>query len=267
VTNRLSREELSTYERDGALFPIRVLTTDEVQEFRSSLESLAENFFEGQVKRIDHLHLWFDWAYRLAVHPAVLDAVESLIGDDILVDGSLVLCKAPHDPSYASWHQDSVYSGWHLTPSTSAWIALSPSNSINGCMRVIPGSHLQGVFNHITCRDDANLLQRGERVDVAVDERQAVDIVLHPGEMSLHHCNIIHGSCRNRSEERRIGFIVRFVTSRIQTRGRPVLRVRGGGDCSHLDLAQPPAAAINQAHAFGLWTAFDRCQSANESTV
>jgi len=251
---------VSSYQRNGILFPISVLGTDEAKEYRNSLESLAENCLEGMLKRIENLHLWFDWAFRLVAHPSVLDAVESIIGDDILVDSSLVLCKAPGDPSYASWHQDSVYSGWHLTPSTSAWIALSPSDSINGCMRVIPGSHLQGLVNHFTCRNDDNLLQRGESVDVVVDETQAVDVMLQLGEMSLHHCNIIHGSNRNRSDARRIGFIVRFVTSQIQSRGRPVLRVRGNADCRHLDLAQPPAAT-SQETAFGLWSAFNRSQS------
>jgi ectoine hydroxylase-related dioxygenase (phytanoyl-CoA dioxygenase family) len=171
----------------------------------------------------------------------LLDTVESIIGPDIVIDGTLVFYKPPHDSGYASWHQDSVYSGWHLTPSVSAWIALTPSEPSNGCMRAIPGSHQQGVLDHENVLDDPNLLnRRGERLRKDVDEAQAVDFVLQPGEMSLHHTNIVHGSGPNESDRPRIGFIVRFVTSRTTNREREVMRVRGNADCSHLRLAPPP---------------------------
>jgi ectoine hydroxylase-related dioxygenase (phytanoyl-CoA dioxygenase family) len=165
------------------------------------------------------------------------------------------MCKYPHDPSYVSWHQDSVYSHWHLSPSTSAWIALSPSTARSGCMRVIPGSHDRGLLDHEEVRDQDNLLRRGERIGVEVDEAEALDIELRPGEMSLHHCNIIHGSNPNRSDDKRIGFIVRFVTSRVGPRNRPLLRVRGTSDCSHLQLVGGPAET-DPATALASWKEF-----------
>jgi ectoine hydroxylase-related dioxygenase (phytanoyl-CoA dioxygenase family) len=184
----------------------------------------------------------YEWAFRLASHPAVLDAVESLIGPEILIDGNLVFYKPPHDASYASWHQDSVYSGWHLTPSVSAWIALTASDPANGCMRVIPGSHKQGLLEHDNVQDPHMLNRRGERLRMDVDETQAIDLVLRPGEMSLHHTNIVHGSNPNTSDGPRIGFIVRFVTNQSTNRDRQVMRVRGKADCSHLRLVEPPAS-------------------------
>ena len=253
MTNGLSRQHLNQYERDGIVFPVKVLSVDEVAHFRGALESIADNCGAGTLKRLDGLHLFFDWAYRLVTHDALLNAVEDILGGDILVDGTLVFYKPPQDSSYVSWHQDSVYSGWHLTPSTSAWIALTRSYPANGCMRVIPGSHLQGVLAHADGRDDSNLLYRGERVQT-VDESRAVDVVLQPGEMSLHHSNLIHGSNPNTSDEPRIGFIVRFVTSRIQPQERPLLRVRGEADCSHLNLAEPPTETDQQS-ALSAWRA------------
>ena len=254
VTTILSRQQLDQYNRDGIVFPIRTLSEDEAALFRGAFESIARNDEERALKRFDGLHLFFDWAYRLVTHDALLDAVEGVLGEDILVDGTLVLCKPPRDFGYVSWHQDSVYSGWHLTPSTSAWIALTPSHRANGCVRVVPGSHEQGLLNHANVRDEANLLFRGESVE-AVDEARAVDVVLQPGEMSLHQSTIVHGSNPNRSSEPRIGFIVRFVTSRVARRDRPVLRVRGEGDCSHLNLAQAPSGADQQA-ALSAWRAY-----------
>lgn len=255
VTSRLSKQHLDQYDRDGILFPVQVFSADEAALFRCELESIAGNCGADSPKRLDGLHLFFDWAYRLVTHDALLDAVEDVLGSDILVDGTLVFYKPPQDSSYISWHQDSVYSGWHLTPSTSAWIALTASHPSNGCMRVIPGSHKQGVLDHANARDASNLLFRGERVHT-VDESRAVDVVLQPGEMSFHHSNLIHGSNPNTSDEPRIGFIVRFVTNQIQHQDRPLLRVRGGADCSHLNLAQPPTD-LNQQNAFAAWRAYN----------
>jgi non-haem Fe2+, alpha-ketoglutarate-dependent halogenase len=234
--NTLSVEILDRYEREGIAFPIPVLSAAEVEEFRKELEVLCVD----HPKRLDQLHLQFPWAYRLASHEAVLDAVEGVLGPDLLIDGNLVFYKAPRDPRYASWHQDSVYSGWHLTPSVSAWIALTPSERANGCMRVIPGSHKQGLLEHENIQDPNLLNRRGERLRMDVDESQAVDVVLRPGEMSLHHTNIVHGSSPNTSDGPRIGFIVRFVTNLSTNRDRQMMRVRGDADCSHLRLVEPP---------------------------
>jgi non-heme Fe2+,alpha-ketoglutarate-dependent halogenase len=238
MTSTLSPEILDRYQRDGVVFPICVLSHDEVVEFRQELELVAGE----RPRRLEQLHLSFPWAYRLASHEKVLDVVEKVIGPEILVDGNLVFYKPPHDAGYASWHQDSVYSGWHLTPSVSAWIALTVSEPANGCMRVIPGTHKQGVLEHDNIQDPNLLNKRGERLRMDVDESQAVDVVLKPGEMSLHHTNIVHGSNANTSDGPRIGFIVRFVTNASLNRERPVMRVRGNADCSHLRLAPPPVS-------------------------
>ena len=235
----LTEQQLAQYDRDGVVFPIKVLTDDEVSSFRSELESLINSSEDGSVKRLDRLHLSFDWARRLVTHKKLLDAIEAVLSKDILVYGTLVLSKPPRDSSYASWHQDSFYSGLHLSPSTSAWIALTPSHAANGCMRVIPGSHKLGSLNHVNVSDPSLLNRRGERIDIAVDESQARDVLLCPGEMSLHHSNIVHGSNPNTSDEPRIGFIVRFVTSQFTNKDWPLLRVRGEADCGHLKLVEP----------------------------
>lgn len=237
----MAAELVEQYTRDGVLFPIRVLSAAEAAEYRDALEAVAASCGNDYQRRFDNLHLFFPWAYRLVTNEALLNAVESILGSDLVVDGSLVFYKPPHDSSYASWHQDSVYSGWHLTPSVSAWIALTRSEASNGCMRVIPGSHQQGLREHDNVLDDPNLLnRRGERLRDDVDESQAIDLTLAPGEMSLHHTNIVHGSKANGSDEPRIGFIVRFVTDQRKNRDRAVMRVRGRADCSHLQLAMPP---------------------------
>jgi ectoine hydroxylase-related dioxygenase (phytanoyl-CoA dioxygenase family) len=209
------------------------------------------------LKRLDGTHLFFPWAYRLATHEAVVDAVESILGPDLLIDGTLILCKYPNDPSYVAWHQDSVYSDWHLSPSISAWIALSWSTAQSGCMRVLMGSHERGRLAHEEVQDHQNLLRRGERIAVEIDESEAIDLELRPGEMSLHHCNIVHGSNPNRTSDTRIGFVVRFVTSQVQRKARPLVRIRGPLDNSHLNLVWAPKES-DPVVAFAAWRDFTR---------
>jgi len=245
-------EQIEAYRRDGFVFPIEILSRAEVEGFRGAFESLIERSREYSPKRFDRLHVYFDWAYQIVTHERLLDVVESILGDDILVYGTLVLAKQPHDLRYASWHQDSFYSGLHLTPSTTAWIALTPSHQGNGCMRVIPGSHKLGSMEHENVADDPHMLnRRGERIKTDVDESVAVDVVLKPGEISLHESTLVHGSTPNTSDDPRIGFIVRFVTSRMRNPNTRLMRVRGDGECSHLALAQKPAE-----DAFESWLSF-----------
>jgi non-heme Fe2+,alpha-ketoglutarate-dependent halogenase len=253
VSTTLSREQLNQYDRDGIVFPIKVFSSDEVAFFRRELETIVNN--SGSLKRLDNLHLFFDWAHRLVTHEALLNVIQEVLGEDILIYGTLVFYKPPHDKGYASWHQDALYSGLHLTPSTSAWIALSPSHAGNGCMRVIPESHKEGLLSHSNAQDEANLLRRGEQI-VAVDESRALNVELQAGEMSLHQSTIVHGSNPNTSGEPRIGFIIRFITNQISNRERAMLRVRGDADCSHLILAEPPPFEMDQQSALAAWRTF-----------
>ena len=244
-------DQIEAYRRDGFVFPIEILSGAEVDGFRGAFESLIERSRDYSPKRFDRLHVYFDWAYRIVTHERLLDVVEGILGHDILVYGTLVLAKQPHDLRYASWHQDSFYSGLHLTPSTTAWIALTPSHEGNGCMRVIPGSHKLGSLEHENEDDPHMLNRRGERIKTDVNESEAVDVVLRPGEISLHQSTLVHGSTPNKSDEPRIGFIVRFVTSQMRNPNTRLMRVRGDGDCSHLDLAKRP-----NGDAFDSWLAF-----------
>lgn len=262
----LSQQQLDIYHRDGIIFPVQVFSTDEVSQYRNALNLLIDNRFGGSIKRVDNLHLFFNWAFHLAANDKLVDAAESILGGDILIYATLIFSKPPRDSSYVSWHQDSFYSNLSLTPSVSAWVALATSNPDTGCVRAIPGSHKLGALNHGNDNDEANLLQRGECVEFAVDESKAVDVILQPGEVSLHQSNVIHGSNPNRMSEARTGFIVRYVTSEfICPRGLRLLRVRGDGDCSHSDTAQPPNE-VDQGSAFAAWHDFTEASAEMRGT-
>jgi len=177
----------------------------------------------GVLKRMDNCHLFFRWAYDLATHPGVLDILEDLLGPDLFVHSTRIFYKHAHDPSYVSWHQDGRYSSLNSKPAPSAWIALSESTTENGCLRVVPGSHRSGVHPHVETFAADNLLNHGEEISVEVDEPKVRNFVLEPGEMSLHHVNLVHGSNPNHSDCSRIGFNILHDAGRasVHAAGRP----------------------------------------------
>jgi ectoine hydroxylase-related dioxygenase (phytanoyl-CoA dioxygenase family) len=236
----LTPEQVRRYENDGVLCPLPVLDAGKVAVCRAALTALERKLTDPN--RISHPHLAFRWAWDLVTHPAVLDAVESILGPDLLIRATMVLTKPAGDPGVVTWHQDGTTSGIHRTPNTTAWIALWDSTPENGCMRVVPGSHRNALLPHVRSTAEHELRFNSDEVTVEVDEAHAADVALRAGEMSLHHSYIIHGSQANGSAKRRTGFIARFVTPALESSDVPVLRARGTGDCSHLTLAEPPPA-------------------------
>ena len=240
----LSRDQLAAYQRDGFVSPIASLSIPEAKHFLAEYEQL-EASLGGRPKAVELslTHLSFGWAYDLATHSRVLDAVEGVLGPDILVWATSIFPKQPHDPGYVSFHQDGTYWGLDSTAVVTAWIALTPATIENGCMRMAPETHLDPVHPHRETFAQNNLLTRGQEVEVDIDEAAAVDIVLDVGEMSLHHVNIIHGSNANHSQHKRIGFAVRYMRPAVRNTGdtHPMVLARGSDSGSHhQSMAQRP---------------------------
>lgn len=221
MTNALSADQVARYRRDGYVCPVPGLSAADAAEVREAIEAFERRsgLVAGHVIR-NKGHLKLMRLYRLIRHPAILDAVESVLGPDIMVWGSSLFVKEAQDPAYVAWHQDSYY--WGLEPDdvVSAWIALYPSTPENGAMRVIPGSHKMPQMAHRkSAPGSANMLFTHEELAEDVDERRAVDFVLAQGQMSLHHVKILHGSPPNRSPGRRMGYAIRFVAPHVRQRG------------------------------------------------
>jgi non-haem Fe2+, alpha-ketoglutarate-dependent halogenase len=235
---------VSQYRRDGFFSPLPVLSSAEVAAYRNALDDLESAI--GTRSRFPNTHLYFPWAFELATHPAVLDVVEQILGPEVIAWGSLILKKPPDHESLVPWHQDGAYRpGIRPGSSLSAWIALSESRAVHGCMRVIPGSH-HSVLRHDTVGRPGNMLNRTQEiVEVISGEDDAVDMELRPGEMSLHDLNTIHSSAPNRSTTDRIGFIVRYAAPQAEPPAGPPIVVRGTRTTSRADLHAGLAATAS----------------------
>ena len=221
---------ISDYRRLGYACPIAVLAVEEAARHRDAYLDLAARLGGApKATQLSLLHLYFDWAWELIHNPRILDAVERVIGSDILVWSSSVFPKRARDPGYITMHQDGTYWGLSDGRITTAWVALTPSTRENGCMRVVAGSHLREYLPHRETHAEHNLLTRGQEVQVDVPEEAITDIELAAGEMSLHDVRIIHGSNPNSSESPRIGYAIRYVTPEVRARDadHPAVLVRG----------------------------------------
>ena len=230
MTRFLTPEQVASYHRDGFLSPIRVMTEAEAARVRAEFEEAERRWPDAtQGANRNNAHLNLMCLDRLVHDANVLDAVEDIVGPDILVCATVLFIKEPGDPGFVSWHQDATYMGLEPHDGVTAWIALSPSNRETGCMRMLPGSHREEIRPHEDTFGETNILTRGQTI-ADVDEDAIVDLELRPGEMSFHHPRVIHGSRPNRGRDRRIGFTIQsYLPPDVrQTRGTTYAQVARG---------------------------------------
>ena len=251
-TGKLSEQQRRQFEQNGYLWPLRVLDAAEAQRYLACYrdyvarhqERLNELRPNQRYQVLSETHFVLPWVYEIVSHPGILDVVETLLGPDLLAWNTSWFSKMPGDKAYVGWHQDGTY--WNLRPPTvvTAWVALSPSISRNGCMRVVPGTHTQPMIPQRETYLPDNALSRGQEIAVAVDERQAVDLNLQPGEMSLHHIWIVHGSNANTSPDTpRIGIAIRYTRPEVvqESPMKPLaLLVRGRDNYGNFEILPPP---------------------------
>ena len=243
----LSPEQIARYNEAGYLAPVPVMAEGEALALRHQLERVEAGMggpLRGDLRHKSHL--LFPFLADLVRHPKILDAVEDLLGPDLLCWNTNFFIKEAAAPSFVSWHQDSTYWGLSSPDVCTAWVALTPSTAENGAMAVIPGSHTQDQVPHRDTFDRHNLLTRGQEIAVEVDEGTQVLLTLRPGEMSLHHVRLVHGSAPNPSGDRRIGFAIRYIPTHIrQLEGTDSASlVRGSDRYGHFEPEPAPAAEM-----------------------
>ena len=248
MTKVLDPAAVAAYHRDSIHFPVRVFDPADAAVFLGKLEAIEAAHGGKLPVRINQKpHLLYPWLNDLVRHPRILDVVEDVLGPDLFCWSAGFFSKQAGDASFVSWHQDATYWGLSSPDVVTAWVAFTPSTVEAGCMRVIPGTQ-QRQHAHKDTFADANLLSRGQEIEVEVDLLRAVNVVLAPGEISLHHVLLVHGSEPNRATHRRTGFAIRYVpTSVYQTAGvrESATLVRGTDRFKHFDHELPPEADMH----------------------
>jgi len=204
----LTTKQIKDYEDNGFVAPIDVLTLDEAEEIRQEIEKIEKrwpNELVGLGRNYAHMiSPVFD---KVCHNSKILDAVESIIGKDILVGGTTLFIKDPDNKVFVSWHQDAKYIGFEPHNWVTAWLAVTDASEENGCMRMWAGTHKEKIRKHKDTFNESNLLTRGQTVP-NIPLEKTVPNELKAGQLSLHHPMIVHGSTPNRSKNRRIGFVI-----------------------------------------------------------
>jgi len=205
---KLTTEQLDYYKNKGYVSPINALTSAEAKEIRDEIEKIEKNWpkaLEG-INR-NYVHLISPVFNKVCLNKNILDAVESIIGKNILICGTTLFIKNPKEKGFVSFHQDAKYIGLEPHNWVTVWVAITDANEKNGCMRMLSGSHKENLRHHEEKFDENNLLTRGQTIkNVSLDKTEPV--ILKAGQMSLHHPKIVHGSGLNYSDDRRIGFVI-----------------------------------------------------------
>ena len=246
----LREQQVAAYRDDGYVFPIRIMSTEQASDIRSKFDALEREIGgEAQSRFKIKAHLPFPWMNELIRNPVMLDAVEDLIGPNILCWGSSFFTKKAHDPRFVSWHQDSTYYGLRPSETVTTWVAFSNSTVEAGCMRVVPGTHRNGILDHEETWSKDNLLMRGQTIN-GVNEAKAVDIVLQAGEISIHHESVVHGSGPNNSDDARIGLSIHYIAPHVRQTaydGATALLVRGTDTEGHWVAEPEPKTDMDPA--------------------
>lgn len=213
-------DTMHTYDRDGYAIFRNVLPADLVQEADAHVRWLQERYPGRSGEDLSTELVAKDpfWV-RLVSDDRLLDVAERFIGPDIALFASHYIAKPPYTGKAVLWHQDGAF--WPLEPMkvVTLWLAVDRSTPENGCLRVIPGSHKEELHAVREKKDDQAIF--GVESDVTVDESKAVDMVLEPGDVEVHHPNIMHGSNANNSPHRRCGLTIRYIPTSTRITAEP----------------------------------------------
>ena len=204
----LSSNQLKQYNDEGFVSPINIFSKEKAKEIRNEIE-LIENKTPNELEKSGryNAHLISPLLDEVTHNSKILDAVQSLIGENILVCGTTLFIKNPNEKGFVSFHQDAKYIGLEPHNWVTAWVAITDSNEKNGCMRMWSGSHKDNLKEHDEKFNEGNLLTRGQTVN-NVPKLETTPLILEAGQMSLHHPTVVHGSELNKSNDRRIGFVI-----------------------------------------------------------
>ena len=222
----LTEEQKEAYWNDGYLFPINVANALQSNNWRNSLEKIEQDWLDNGLKlplntyKRVNAQVVMPLACEIGLHAPILDAVEGILGPDVMLYSVEFLTKEAHTKHVVTMHQDLAYWGMgDMDNILTAWLALSPAKTESGCMDFVCGSHKNEILAHEDSFDEHNLLSRGQEIKVDVANSDKVSVELNPGSISLHHGLTIHGSGPNKSDDRRIGVAIRYVSAKMRKAG------------------------------------------------
>jgi hypothetical protein len=250
----LTAEQVASFHYDGFLYPLPGLAPDEIADCVAGLDRLEAELgcpvAEADVKWRSHGYAHSPWLNALVRHPRILDAVEDVIGPDILVWTCTFFIKEQGSKTFAAWHQDGAFFGLEPHEQVCAWVALSDASRAAGCMEMISGKGAPRMLHHEAKGIRNSINRAGQTIIEAFDKRGPRAMALNAGEFSLHHELAVHRSAPNHATHRRIGIGLNYLPPHVRVNGPVRLKamlVRGEDRRGYWDLIEPPQAERDAA--------------------
>ncbi len=250
----LTQEQVESFRHNGFLFPIPALTPEEIATCVAGVERLEAELgcpiAQADIKWRSHAYAHSPWFNNLIRHPRILDAIEDVIGPNILVWTSTFFIKEPNSPTYAAWHQDGTYFGLEPKEQINAWVALTDATAAAGCMEQLSFHGQPRQYSHAALRLAHSINRAGQTIVEPFDDSNPVAMALPAGSFSLHHELAVHRSAPNRAAHRRIGIGLNYIPTHVRVDSPIRLKamlVRGNDTYGHFDLIDPPQAERDAA--------------------
>ena len=200
------------YFENGYLSGIRAITEVRASSMLDQFEREKENCKKRNLILEEFIykpHLLLKDFNELIFEPAIVDVVKAILGQDIVCWSTMLFYK--RSGQFVGFHQDLKYWEFKNSNCLTVQLALTDSNTNNGCLTVIPGSHTQAFHHQSKTELSNNMLVYSQHV--AVDEQQKEPLELKPGEFSVHHGDLVHGSEANNSNSPRVLLAMRYCSA------------------------------------------------------
>jgi len=250
----LTAEQAASYHHDGFLFPLPALSPDEIAASLAGLErletELGSHVADAEIKWRSHAYAHSPWLNDLIRHPRILDAIEDVIGPDILVWTSTFFIKEPGSKTFAAWHQDGAFFGLEPNEQVCAWVALTDASREAGCMEMLSSRGAPRLLHHEAKGLKNSINRAGQTIVEPFDKRKPTAMALPAGSFSLHHEFAVHRSAPNHASHRRVGIGLNYLPPHVRVNSPVRLKamlVRGEDRYGNFDLIDPPAAERDAA--------------------
>ena len=212
----LSTDQVRHYNARGYVSPLDVLGPAEADAWRAYFDDLIDAVLAADDGRngysINGYHRYCQGLWDIAHTPAILDAVEDILGPDLICWSTHLFAKLPGNPMAVPLHQDAVYWPFTSTRTVTAWYAVDDADDENGTMHFAAGSHRLGPLPYDELELDGTRVL-GRRVADADHYDDSAVNTLRAGQMSLHSDLLLHGSAPNLSQRRRAGLTIRYAAA------------------------------------------------------
>ena len=250
----LTPEQIASFHYNSFLYPIPGLTEGEVAVCVAGLDRLETELgspvAEADIKWRSHGHAHSPWFNDLVRHPRILDAVEDVIGPDILVWTSTFFIKEPQSKTFAAWHQDGAFFGLDPSEQICAWVALTDASREAGCMEMLSSRGAPRELHHAALGLKNSINRAGQTIVQPFDKRAPTAMALKAGEFSLHHEWAVHRSAPNHAVHRRVGIGLNYLPPHVRVNSPVRLKamlVRGEDRHGNFELIDPPKAERDAA--------------------